>query len=173
MSQEEPTIELKAPKDCSAQEFAEFCDIVKTGEQVDPNGLEDRMSGAEVLAFLRSGDEIVGVGALKKQDAGYTAGVFRNAKSTNHPDDFDFELGWVVVPRKHEHNRYSYRVVADLLNYAKGRPLYATSRATRCAMHKALKRHSFRRDGGEWPSELADPPENLFLFVHKGKADSA
>jgi hypothetical protein len=108
---------------------------------------------------------------LKKQPAEYTAEKFGAAKAANRPADFDFELGWVVV--LDNGHRYSDRIVADLMNYAEGRSLYATSRATRIAMHKALARHGFERDGGEWPSDLADPAENLFLFVHKGKVAGA
>src|SRR5579863_3004315 len=122
MSQQEPTIELKQPtsRGCSDEEFTAFCDIVKKGKQVDPVGLKDRMRAAEVLAFLRYGNEIVGVGALKQQPAEYTDNIFKAAHSSHRSADFALELGWVVVLKKG--NGYSHRVVAALVNYADGQP---------------------------------------------------
>jgi predicted GNAT family N-acyltransferase len=164
MHQREPLVELKSPAKCAEAELSRFCGIVVEAGEVDPDGLEDRVRKAEILAFLRLDDAIIAVGALKRQRTDYVARVFRKAEAKTFSAKFALELGWVVVIDDHRKKGYSNYVVAALVDTATGQNIYATSITKRFAMHAALLRYGFQRDGVEWESEWR-MGKQLLLFV--------
>src|SRR5438128_10318527 len=95
------TILVKSPSQCSQAELKEFCDLVASEGEVDVAGLPRLVGAAKMLAFLRLDGKNVGVAGLKQPRQGYRAGVFEKAKSAHRPEDFPYELGWVVVGREY------------------------------------------------------------------------
>ncbi len=169
MTRQEPIITLKPPGDCLRDDLDRFRQMVLEAGEVQEAGLDDRIGRAKILAFLRVGGAIVGVGSLKRPSREYSQGIFKSAHAKNVAHEFGLELGWVVVENAHRGHSYSRCVVEALVACANGHKIYATSVTTRIAMHKALTRCSFERDGVEWQSKRR-PDEQLFLFVHNGRS---
>ncbi|HFW2406929.1 TPA: GNAT family N-acetyltransferase, partial [Salmonella enterica subsp. enterica serovar Virchow] len=65
----------KSPKNCSADELKLFEELVFMGDEVDPNGLKDRILNAEQLFFIKE-DKYVGIAALKRPKKSYKSDVF-------------------------------------------------------------------------------------------------
>jgi hypothetical protein len=167
MTEQEPIITVKPPDDCSKVERNRFRQMVLDEGEVQVAGLDNRIARAPILALLRVGGAIVGVGALKSPGQEYARGLFKSAQSKNAVREFRFELGWVVVENAHRRKYYARNIVEALVARADGQKIYATSVTTRIAMHKALTACSFERDGVEWQSKRR-AEEKLFLFVHVG-----
>jgi len=164
MTGAQPTITVKSPSECTKEELSRFHKIVLDADEVRAAGLADRIKRAEVLAFLEHGNEMIGVGALKRQHPNYTTRIFTNAKARRAASNYGLELGWVVVGEAHRGRKYSLPIVEALVAHAADKRIYATSASTNEPMHKALIRYKFERDGDEWPSTERENT-NLLLFV--------
>jgi RimJ/RimL family protein N-acetyltransferase len=164
MSGTQPTVKLKSPSNCTKEELSRFHEMVIAAGEVKAEGFRDRIERAEVLAFSRHGNEIIGVGALKRQHPNYTARIFKSANAKSAAGNFGLELGWVVIGEAHRRKGHSLPIVAALIAHAAGKPIYATSASTNEPMHKALIKYSFERDGGDWPS-TERKNTSLRLFV--------
>jgi RimJ/RimL family protein N-acetyltransferase len=146
-------IKSKAPAACSREELRAFYDLVASEGEVKTDGLKDRISRAEVLAFLENGGRLVGVGALKRQHPNYRDKVFKKADAKSEARNFDLELGWVVVDKAHRGRGYSRLILDALLSRSGGRCVYATSASANQPMHKTLAACDFERDGQAWSSQ--------------------
>ncbi|MDE2024498.1 MAG: hypothetical protein KGJ18_09885, partial [Gammaproteobacteria bacterium] len=60
-----PMISVNAPSRYSEAEIEQFEALVRKGGEVDAAGLRDRIMSAHTLAFARTENSIIGVGALK------------------------------------------------------------------------------------------------------------
>ena len=167
MTGHEPTIELKAPVDCSREERDRFRDMVLEAGEIAEAGFEGRIARAETLALLRLGKATIAVGALKNPNREHVREVFKSASAKNEASAFGLELGWVVVGEAHRGHSFSRWIVEALVVRAGDRKIYATSVSTRIPMHKALIAYGFERDGTKWQSKRR-PDEKLLLFVHNG-----
>src|SRR5438552_16189170 len=132
------TSSIFSPSDCTAEALADFEKLVGEGGTVDPQGLTQRIRNAFRLLFLRTSDgQLVGVGALKHPRPGYRNRVFANAQATTASDEYDVELGWVVVAKTYQGRGLSTRIVGELLSFAKNENVFATTRADERAMRCA------------------------------------
>jgi hypothetical protein len=158
MTGHEPTIELKAPVECSREERDRFRDMVLKAGEIAEAGFEGRIA---------RGKATIAVGALKNPNREHVREVFKNASAKNEASAFGLELGWVVVGEAHRGHSFSRWIVEALVARAGDRKIYATSVSTRIPMHKALIAYGFERDGTEWQSKRR-PDDKLLLFVHNG-----
>src|SRR5437899_2444885 len=94
----EPSIFLKVPAQCSGEELDAFENLIKIGDEVNPNGLRDKIESAHFLAWASTQEgEAVGVAALKNPNANYRSSVFKKAHSKEEPNKYEAELGWIFV----------------------------------------------------------------------------
>jgi len=138
-------IETCVPRDLTAAEIATCVAIVSKGEAVRPKSMERELPLAGVLAVVRKGRQIVGVGAIKRVRARY-AETIANRSGESFPADTP-ELGYVALDPRHRGNHLSPRIVAALLAKHRG-PLFATTDCDR--MKSGLSKAGFVRKGGEW-----------------------
>jgi GNAT superfamily N-acetyltransferase len=137
---------------CTPQALADFEKLVIEGGAVNPEGLRQRIHEASRLLFLReAGDQLVGVGALKRPSPAYRNTVFANAQATVPPGEYPLELGWVVVAKSHRGRRLSTRIVSELLPFAKNENIFATTRADERVLSFAFD-CGFKINGKPFPS---------------------
>lgn len=158
-------IELLEPDSCLPERLAEFRQLVLEGGQVARQSLPGLLERATALAFVLLEDSVVGVGALKRPNPSYRNNVFAKAKSSLAPAKFDFELGWIYLTPSARSKRLTTPMVKSLLRYAKGRPVYATSRVNKIEMHASLEHSGFTREGSLYPSQ--EDATDIQLFIRK------
>lgn len=157
-------ITFKKPAECSADELQSFKDFVLYGDEVEPEGLHDRIIAAKFLLFLKKDGSIKGVAAVKNPQDRYKSGVFAKAHAPDGPEGYCFELGWVFVDSSERGNRYSHDLVEKAISITNGQPIFATARNDNQPMHKALMKHGFKKGGVEYASSRGD--HHLVLFLH-------
>jgi len=160
------TIIVKSPSSCSEQEQKSFCNLAVQGGEVQNKGLLDLVTRAKVLAFLRIDENDVGIAGLKCPRAPYRQGVFKKSKSNFDPEDFSYELGWVYIMLHYQGQKYSRKLVEQVLKFADGQNVFATSRSTQPRMHSTLERCGFVKEGFAWTSARR-PREKLLLFIRR------
>lgn len=153
----------KAPGKCSDEEIQAFCELVRKGDEVDPNGLEGRVRGARMLFFGSSNGSLIAVGGIKFPDEGYRAGVFRKSKSGLKAVDFGVELGWLMVDESVRRRGYGRQTMDEVVAAIDNERVYATSRATNEPMHALLGVYRFDQAGKPWRSIRG--PYDLVLHV--------
>jgi len=122
--------------------------IIRSGGAVHPKAAARELRRAAMLAIATRGDEIVGVGAIKRLRPDYAAGIAKRSRIPLDPETA--ELGYVAVDDKHQGQRLSPRIVAALLAKHVG-PLFATTDNER--MKRTLKKAGFVQKGQEWDGE--------------------
>jgi hypothetical protein len=159
--------ECLAPDQVTEPNAALFRELVLAAGEVDPTTLPALYGNALVLGFARSHGKLVGVGAIKRPFPGHRDQVFAMARATFSPTSFVYELGWFHVLKDFEGNRISSRMVEQLMSWANGASVYATSRINNDRMHGALtRRGGFVVEGSDFPSQRGAVPLRLFVRQH-------
>jgi len=159
-------ITCKKPVECSAHELQCFKDLVLGGNEVEPEGLDDRIFAAEFLLLLEKDGNIKGVAAVKNPNDHYKNDVFTKAHVSENAEGYRFELGWVFVDSSARGNGYSHNLVEKSIFVGNGQPIFATCRNGNQPMHNVLMKHGFRKCGMEYPSNRGN--HRLVLFLHPG-----
>lgn len=154
------------PKNCTTAEIADFCALVRQGEEVQEDGLKGRVKKAAALVFLRTNGELVGVAGLKCPAKSHRDKVFSKAGVPDVAEAFELELGWVFIPKAHRQKGYARVLSAAALSQNDRQATFATTRADNVAMQKTLEHLGFRRLGDSWPSTQTKITR-LVLFVAK------
>ncbi len=156
--------EVKQPSLCTDAEMAAFCCFVRQGDEVEPEGLEDRVRRRGLaLVFLWVDGVLVGIGALKRPDKGYRDGLFRSAGVPKEASTFALEVGWIFVPKEHRGKGYSRVIAAAAMTQADGAAALATTREDNEPMQRSLERIGFKKTGGAWKSKRGE--HKLVLYV--------
>ncbi len=156
------------PQACTAADLDSFCKLVVMGDQVDPSGLHQRVLAAHTLVFLREGNTLAGIAAIKKPGKSYRRAVFKKADVLD--EGFELELGWVVVAAAYRGRNLSHHLVEAAVSLVHD-PLFATSRTDNAPMHKTLKRCGFARAGSPYPG--IRPEEQIALFLRARQPPAA
>lgn len=138
-------VQACAPKHLDKGEMAACIAIVKEGEAVDPESAEQELAMAGLLAVVRKGRQVVGVGAIKRPRPGYAAKITKRSGQVFPPDTP--ELGYVAVDPEHRGNHLSSKIVAALLAEHRG-PLFAATDSER--MKTVNSKAGFLQKGDAW-----------------------
>jgi GNAT superfamily N-acetyltransferase len=132
-------------------EIIEQCvSVIKSGCAVDSEVAAQRLPDAVMVAILRHGQTIVGVGAIKRLRPSYARRVAQ--KSGFKFDPGMNELGYVAVLEDHRKKGLSSQIIDALLGQFNG-PLWATT--YNHLMKQSMSKRGFEHKGDEWDSETS------------------
>ena len=134
--------------------------LIVEGGAVELTKAEAGLPQARVVAINLMGQEIVGVGAIKRwnpQRASTLAG-----KSESPLDPCSHELGYIAVREGFKGQKRSHRITATLLSKFQERPLFATT--SNEYMKRTLRKAGFVQQGKEWMGNT----EQLSLWIKNG-----
>jgi len=134
-----------APGMLSRQELSACLEIIGRGGAVNLASAAVELPLAAVVAVARLGEEIVGVGAIKRVRREYAVDKASRSGTVFSPETQ--ELGYVAVVEKHRGEHLSCRIVAELMSKDVGQ-LFATTDSER--MKKTLEGAGFAQKGHEW-----------------------
>jgi hypothetical protein len=146
------------PNQLSKDEIARCLSIIREGGAVDSASAKKQLPRARAVAVVRSGDEIVGVGAIKQARPSYASRVAK--KSGFSFDRNMLELGYVARDKSHRGHNLSRQIVSELLSAFPGTPLFATTSSLK--MKETLKGAGFEHHGKEW---LGRAKKRLSLWI--------
>lgn len=146
-----------------AAEHDAFIDLVLAGGEVTENTLRGNVPVARCLTYLRDGESLLGVAALKVPRPDYRQSILRKSGIAIPPENFPYELGYIFVVPEVRGNGHCGRLVEAALREAGARGLFATARSDNAAMHATLGRYGFARAGAPYPGR--NEPETIQLFL--------
>lgn len=141
---EDFVVERTSPDKLTEAEMAQCVAIVRAGGAITKGYETQGLRNTTVLAVVKRGGEIVGVGAIKKPRA-RTATIASKA-AYDFPVDTP-ELGYIAIGKAHGGNNLSPRIVATLLDGHKG-ALFATTSHPK--IKTVLKAAGFEVKGNEY-----------------------
>lgn len=168
-SQEHIAVEVSVPGQVSAERRALFMQRVREGGEVNPHSLRRLVDRAFVLGLALRGQDLVGVGGIKRPNAAYRDRIFASAGAAQDPAEFEFELGWIYVVPAARSQHVSTRLVETLMRNIGDGQVYATSHVNNERVHALLDRFDFAAVGKPYRSKLNEP--DIQLFVHKRRVD--
>jgi hypothetical protein len=142
----EHNIELFSAGSFSKEDLNPCIELLEQGDAVDPESARIELPHAPLVAILRDGPAIVGVGAIKRKRPGYTADI--SAKSRFALETHWHEVGYVVTAPTHGKRGISKEITAKLLAGFSPRPLFATTSSP--YMKRTLVEAGFQQMGAEW-----------------------
>ncbi|MBF8266998.1 MAG: hypothetical protein HW388_506 [Dehalococcoidia bacterium] len=136
------------PGELSKADLAACLAIIRDGGAVDPESAAAEIPKGRVLVVVRSGRDVVGVGAIKRVRRTYASGVAGHSGEPFPPDTP--ELGYVAVDPNHRGKGLAPCIVAALLSKHTG-GLFATT--DNCRMKRTLAKAGFVQRGAEWDGQ--------------------
>lgn len=116
---------------------------------MDPRSAAVEVPRAIALALAKVGENVAGIGAIKRLRERYAATISQRSRFTIDVDAL--ELGYIAVHKEHQGQKLSGRIVAILLTAVQQRPLFATTDDDR--MKRTLLNAGFEKKGEEWAGE--------------------
>ena len=132
--------------------------LVKEGDAVNRNSVDEWFPRSIVFAVERLGAEIIGVGVVKPERE-YTKRVAERSGFELSPKMC--ELGYVAVKEEHRRRGIAGDIVRELLS-SHGVPLFATT--SNSAMERTLKRNGFVERGRKWTSDRDNTELSLWVI---------
>lgn len=147
----DPTIVAKEGSSFSNNERQAFVAMVRAGGEVGDAVLEDNVREAKCLVFLRVGDALAGVAALKNPRGSYRARISKSCGVDLTAGDYPFELGYIYVTEARRGKGHSSELVEAALGAAEGSGIFTTSRTNNAPMHAVLAKFGFSSAGQSYP----------------------
>ncbi len=152
-------IQNKSGSDLSPDEINAIVAVLKEGDAVDLKLAKAELHKAVMVAIVRVGEDVVGVGAIKQQRPHYARRIAGAGHSGFSFETSTHELGYVAVLKAYQGNQ-SGPIVDSLLKTFNG-PLWATTFSDR--MKSTLEHRGFVQRGQEWLSKNGKDQVSLWI----------
>ncbi len=149
--------------DFSLTEISAFKSVVVSAGEVGSMTFDGLIEKNPTLLFIPSTTNIEAVGALKIPNDSYKKKVFKKSNSTYSPDDFEYELGWIVSKKEGKGNG---KKLVEILTKTDSN-IYATVRTENKPMKHILEKLGFELSGQQYKSERDE--YELELYIRKQK----
>lgn len=153
---------IKKPLECSKKEKEDFYDLVVKCDEVDKNGLKERIEGAKLLAFHYENINLVGTAALKCPDEDYKKDKFKRAGVAEQSDNYNLEFGWACTEEKYRRKGIGSGLIQQILNCEGSQCIYATTKERNNKMQNILEEKGFKKIGNHF---LSSKGHYLLLFT--------
>lgn len=132
------------------------------GEQVETEGLIDRIKSSRLLAYASEDKKMIGVTALKNPSLNYRNGVFKKAGVAPIAKQFPLEIGYAFTLKAFRGKGIHQQLVRELIKATAGNNYYATTKAEN--VPAILEKLGFQKTGHEYQNPQK---EKLHLFTYK------
>ncbi|EMH6402179.1 GNAT family N-acetyltransferase [Providencia rettgeri] len=146
----------KKPNNCSGLELNSFLKLVSVGNEVNTNGLQNRILDAEQLFFIYENEQCVGISAVKCPQKSYITSIFKEAGALVE-EKYEYELGWVYVLEDKRKKGYGAILTMSACHHLSeklpDKACYSTVREDNTKMRNLLEQFGFKRLGNSYESK--------------------
>jgi hypothetical protein len=160
---QEVKFEIGKATDFSVKEISAFKKIVVNAGEVGSKTFDGLMKKNPTLLFIPNTINIEAIGALKIPNDSYKTKVFKISKSSYSPDEFEYELGWIVSLKEGKGNG---KKLVEILTTTES-TIYATVRKENKRMKHILQKLGFESNGQQYKSKRDE--YDLELYIRKKK----
>lgn len=156
-------VSAQPPDFFSEAELQDFIAFVRAGGEVGDSVLENNVRNAKCLVFLRQGDCLSGVAALKNPLLSYRKKIEKRSGKKIEVSEYPFELGYVFVLPSARRNGFSVELTNAALAAAEGKGVFATTRTNNDGMQATFQKFGFVKGGSAYASGKGEHQLQLFL----------
>jgi ribosomal protein S18 acetylase RimI-like enzyme len=142
------------------EEVAAF--VIKYGD-IPEKYVRDRVKGALTIVRHFIDNALVGAAVIKCPSAKHRNGAFEDSCSTQNPNLFGLELGYIAVHCDYRRRGIGSELIKSAMEAVHGKRVFATTRENNDRIHRRLENHGFVREGDSYRSKEGD--YQLVLFV--------
>lgn len=153
---------FKAANQFSPAEINTFKKIVLQADQVKAETFDKLIAKNPHLLFYPDSTKPQAVAALKIPNPEYKKKIFYLAQSGLHPDDFEYEMGWLVCLKP---GQGIGQKVSKFLSQQQ-KKIYASCRRDNRKMIHILEKNGFQKSGNSYPSERGDYELELYILAN-------
>lgn len=158
---------FKKYSELTSDELTHVLGLILAAKEVNPKTLPQRLSEAILIGIYKVNDSIVATATIKRPLESYKLNVFTKSKTDFKKDDFEFELGYVMVDPKHRKDSLASNLCKELCNLFLSENIFATTRLDNVAMQTILKKNNFAQTGQQYKSR--NNTSSLILLVKTKK----
>jgi len=151
---------IDIPENISKELFPKLLDLIETGSQVDPEGLDERIMNADLIAILVDNDKIVTTATLKNPLTSYRNKVFKSAGVDEEKENYQKEIGYIVTHPDYVGQKLCQKLLSELVTKIDTHNIFATTRKP--SMVHILKKYGFNKIGTTYNKDLD-------LLIYNGK----
>lgn len=151
---------IDTPINISKKLFPGLLELIKTGTQVDPEGLEDRIMASDLIAFLLDNDKIVSTATLKNPLISYRNKVFKAADVDEEKENYIKEIGYIVTRQEYEGQKLCQQLLNKFIPCVDSHKIFATTRKP--SIVHILGKYGFKKIGTTYNNDLD-------LLIYHGK----
>ncbi len=156
---------LKKYSDLTSEEKFKILNLIISGGEVSSDTLPEQLTKAEIISFIKDGENIVATATIKKPRDSYKTKVFTKSCSGISNTIYQYELGYVMVEQDFRKYKLATRLCALLCEKYSNQNLFATTRIDNWGMLSILKKNLFKEVGNQYLNK--DKTAFLKLFVNK------
>jgi predicted GNAT family N-acyltransferase len=151
---------IDIPNNISKDLLGQLLELIETGSQVDPEGLEERLMNADLIALLVDKDKIVTTATLKNPLTSYRNKVFKSAGVDSDKENYKKEIGYIVTHPDYEGQKLCQKLLSELVSKIDTQNIFATTRKP--SMAHILTKYGFKKSGTTYNKDLD-------LLIYNGK----
>ena len=155
----QPSYNLNYASEFSKEDIKTFKSILIDAGEVLSQTFDGLIEKNPILMFIPNPKNIDAIGALKTPNLGYKKSVFKESKTNLNPNDFIFELGWIVSLKT---NRGNGQLLIQILGEYVPKS-YSTVREDNKVMIRLLTRNGYKQTGFAYKSKRGNYKNLLFV----------
>jgi ribosomal protein S18 acetylase RimI-like enzyme len=128
--------------------------------------VQSRLLDSALIGFVVVDDKVVACAAVKKPTDSRADSVFQKAHSNYEYEDFQFELGYLVVATPFRHMGFASLLISGLCRRFQSHNLYATVRVDNYPAQSIVISNGFEQSGEVFRNRTNT--EDLRLFIRIG-----
>jgi len=148
------------PKNISEDYLDQLISLVTTGGQVEPHLIDRGVRNAFCIGLLITKGRVIAGCCLKNPIINYRNRVFKTAEVKENPDNYQYELGYIVTHPHYEGKGYCSSLLSQFFPTVSHHHIYATTRKP--AMSHILSKFGFYKNGKTYK-------DGLELLLYDGK----
>ncbi len=150
---------IKNANEFSSIEKEKFKQIVLSKGEVSDITFDRLLNKNPILLFYPNAKKPIAIGALKLPNSTYKVKVFKKSGSDLKPNDFEYELGWIVSL---EQGKGIGKFITKLL-FDHMPNIYSTVRTENTGMNKIMNSIGFDKTGNPYKSERGNYTNYLYI----------
>jgi ribosomal protein S18 acetylase RimI-like enzyme len=156
---------FKKPDELDSETFEAIYLLIAQGGEVNNSTLREHLLDTVIIGYITVNGKVVASAAVKKSEDDYYDNVFLKAHSRLKYEDFQFQMGYLMVAPAFRRRGFASLLVKNRCELFKSDNLYATVRLNNRAAQSILINNGFEQSGRPFKNRTAT--EDLVLFVKK------
>lgn len=147
----------------SLEEVNQIERLIISGGEIDGNNLPRRLANSKTIGYFKDKDKIIATATIKSPNPEYVKRIFEKSEVKINCDDYQLEMGYVMVDENYRGKKLASKLCDDLSNLYNKDKIFSTTKVSNEFMRKILLHNGFNEIGTKYLNN--DKTDYLKLFI--------